>query len=85
MRGGDGGLLEQPIHQPVLTLAQGQRADLLIDLSGIAAGTDIHLGSQAYPEGDAGMVSPVGVRCEQFGMIGDRPRCVARLMHDPSS
>ena len=31
--GGDGGLLERPLRQPVLTLAPGQRADLLLDLT----------------------------------------------------
>ena len=59
--GGDGGLLEQPIRQPVLTLAPGQRADLLIDLSGIAAGIDIHFDSQSYPEADAGIVGMMGM------------------------
>ncbi|MDP2322046.1 MAG: multicopper oxidase family protein [Acidobacteriota bacterium] len=59
--GGDGGLLEQPVRQSVLTLAPGQRADLLVDLTGIAAGTDIHLDSQAYPEADAGVVGMMGM------------------------
>jgi len=59
--GGDGGLLQQPVRQPVLTLAPGQRADLLIDLSSIAAGSDIHFDSQAYPEADAGIVGMMGM------------------------
>jgi len=59
--GGDGGLLEQPVRQSILTLAPGQRADLLIDLTGIPAGTDIHLDSQAYPEADAGIVGMMGM------------------------
>ena len=37
--GGDGGLLETPLHQQALTLAPGQRADLLLDLTGLAVGT----------------------------------------------
>ena len=41
--GGDGGLLETPLHQQALTLAPGQRADLLLDLTGLAVGTDLHL------------------------------------------
>jgi len=59
--GGDGGLFERPVRQSVLTLAPGQRADLLIDLTGIAAGTDIHFDSQSYPEADAGIVGMMGM------------------------
>jgi FtsP/CotA-like multicopper oxidase with cupredoxin domain len=59
--GGDGGLFEQPVPQSVLTLAPGQRADLLIDLTGITPGTDIHFDSQAYPEADAGIVGMMGM------------------------
>jgi FtsP/CotA-like multicopper oxidase with cupredoxin domain len=59
--GGDGGLFERPVRQSLLTLAPGQRADLLIDLTGIAAGTDIHLDSQAYPESHAGVVGMMGM------------------------
>ena len=51
--GGDGGLLERPMVQRTLTLGPGQRADLLVDLSGLASGTEIGLESQAFPEGDA--------------------------------
>jgi FtsP/CotA-like multicopper oxidase with cupredoxin domain len=67
--GGDGGLLEQPVRQSVLTLGPGQRADLLIDLNGIAANTDIHFDSQAYPEADAGIVGMMGMG---MGMGGGR-------------
>jgi len=59
--GGDGGLFERPVRQAVLTLAPGQRADLLIDLTGVPAGTDIHFDSQAYPEADAGIVGMMGM------------------------
>ncbi len=59
--GGDGGLFERPVRRSVLTLAPGQRADLLIDLTGMAAGTDIHFDSQAYPEADAGIVGMMGM------------------------
>ena len=51
--GGDGGLLERPLRQQALTLAPGQRADLLLDLTGLAAGTEVHLDSQAFAEADA--------------------------------
>lgn len=64
--GGDGGLLERPLRQQMLTLAPGQRADLLVDLTGLAAGTDVHLDSLAFPEADAG-------RAGMMGMMGGRP------------
>jgi FtsP/CotA-like multicopper oxidase with cupredoxin domain len=65
--GADGGLLERPLRQPVLTLAPGQRADLLVDLSGLAASTEIHLESQTFAEADAGGI-------EMMGMMGGRMR-----------
>ena len=52
--GGDGGLLERPLDQRVLTLAPGQRADVLLDLTDLGPGTDVHLDSLAFPEVDAG-------------------------------
>ncbi|MDP2318982.1 MAG: multicopper oxidase domain-containing protein [Acidobacteriota bacterium] len=60
--GGDGGLLERPLYQRTLTLAPGQRADVLLDLTGLAAGTDVHLDSLAFPEADAGGVGMMGNR-----------------------
>jgi FtsP/CotA-like multicopper oxidase with cupredoxin domain len=59
--GGDGGLLERPASQDVLTLAPGQRADLLLDLTGVAAGTEIHLDSLPFAEADAGGVGMMGM------------------------
>ena len=59
--GGDGGLLEHPLRLPALTLAPGQRADLLLDLNGIAAGTEVHLESRAFAEADAGVVGMAGM------------------------
>ncbi len=58
--GGDGGLLEKPLHQKALTLAPGQRADLLLDLTGLAAGTEVHLESQAFAQADAGVGGMMG-------------------------
>ena len=52
--GGDGGLLERAHTQKVLTLATGQRADLLFDLSGHAAGAEVRLESVAFPSADVG-------------------------------
>ncbi len=66
--GADGGLLERPLRQPVLTLAPGQRADLLVDLTSLGAGMDIHLESQAFAEADAGFIDMMGM----MGMMGGR-------------
>ncbi len=54
--GVDGGLLEHPLRQPTVTLATGQRVDLLLDLTGLAAGTEVHLESKTFAEADAGVV-----------------------------
>ena len=57
--GNDGGLFGAPRTQRFLTLAPGQRADVLLDLSDVAAGTDVQLQSAAYPAdavGHAGMM-----------------------------
>jgi FtsP/CotA-like multicopper oxidase with cupredoxin domain len=58
--GGDGGLLERPVTQTVLTLATGQRADVLLDLSGHPPGTDVRLDSVAFPSADVGRVGMMG-------------------------
>ena len=65
--GADGGLLEHPQPRAVLTLAPGQRADLLLDLTRLAAGTELHLESQAFAEADAGVTGGMG-------MMGGRMR-----------
>jgi FtsP/CotA-like multicopper oxidase with cupredoxin domain len=65
--GTDGGLLERPLRQPALTLAPGQRVDLLVDLTSLAAGTEIHLESQAFAAADASVVG-------MMGMMGGRMR-----------
>ncbi len=59
--GGDGGLLERPVYRRALTLAPGQRADLLLDLTGLAAGTEVHLESQAFAEADASAGGMMGM------------------------
>jgi len=65
--GGDGGLLERPLGQRALTLAPGQRADVLLDLTGLGPGTDVHLDSLAFPEADAGGMGMMGM----MGMMGN--------------
>ena len=47
--GGDGGLLERARTQRAVTLAPGQRADVLLDLSAHARGSDVQLQSLAFP------------------------------------
>ena len=54
--GGDGGLLETPVAQQALTLA-----DLLLDLTSLAAGTEVHLESQAFAEVDASAGAMMGM------------------------
>ena len=69
--GGDGGLLETPVAQQALTLAPGQRADLLLDLTSLAPGTDVHLESQAFAEADASAGGMMGMRGgPMMGMMG---------------
>ena len=59
--GGDGGLMEHPRRQPIVTLAPAQRVDLLLDLTGLAAGTEVHLDSETFAEADAGVVGMAGM------------------------
>ncbi len=58
--GGDGGLLERARIRRFLTLAPGQRADLLLDVAEKAAGTSFALRSVAYPAGAVGHVGMMG-------------------------
>ena len=77
--GGDGGLLERPLRQPAVTLAPGQRADVLVNLSGLAAGTEVHLDSQAFAEADAGMVGMMGRRGGRGSLPNGAPLRVLTL------
>lgn len=58
--GNDGGLLAAPHTQPFLTLAPGQRADVVLDLSAQAANTDVRLESVAFPEEAVGRMGMMG-------------------------
>jgi FtsP/CotA-like multicopper oxidase with cupredoxin domain len=68
--GSDGGLLEQPVSQRVLTLAPGQRADVLVDLSGLAPGTEVLLNNESFPADDVGGVGMMGGMGRMGGMMG---------------
>jgi FtsP/CotA-like multicopper oxidase with cupredoxin domain len=73
--GGDGGLLEHPLRLSLLTLAPGQRVDLLLDLSGLAAGSEVHLESQPFAEAEAGVVGMPGMMGgRMMGTMGARSR-----------
>jgi len=54
--GTDGGLLQRAVERRALTLAPGQRADALVDLSDVAGGERIRLGSVAFPTAEVGLV-----------------------------
>jgi len=58
--GGDGGLLQRPQTMKALTLATGQRADLVLDLSDHAAGSTLELLSLEYPADAAGRQEMMG-------------------------
>jgi FtsP/CotA-like multicopper oxidase with cupredoxin domain len=58
--GGDGGLLDRARTQKALTLATGQRADLLLDLSDHAPGAEVRLESLAFPSDHVGRVGMMG-------------------------
>jgi len=94
--GGDGGLLERVRTQRAITLAPGQRADVLLDLSQHGSGSDVRLESLAFPAADVGRVgmmaetSPVPqgapltlMTLRVSGSLGPRYRAPERLStHD---
>jgi len=55
--GTDGGLLEQPVRRPFLTLAPGERADLILDLSQHRIGSNLALRSLPF----SGVESSMGM------------------------
>jgi FtsP/CotA-like multicopper oxidase with cupredoxin domain len=61
--GSDGGFLSEPVILNTLLLAPAERADLLIDFSGIKPGTAIRLLNDAkapYPDGQSPALDTVG-------------------------
>lgn len=58
--GSDGGLLEQARTLPALTLAPGQRADVILDLSAHSPGSTVLLNSLAFPAEATGRVGMMG-------------------------
>jgi FtsP/CotA-like multicopper oxidase with cupredoxin domain len=53
--GTDGGLLEVPVELPYLDMGTGERVDLLVDFSGLRAGTTVSLRSLDFPSPARGM------------------------------
>jgi FtsP/CotA-like multicopper oxidase with cupredoxin domain len=93
--GSDGGLLERPRTLRALTLAPAQRADVLLDLSSHARGSEVQLQSLAFSPGavgQAGMMAdpaplPQGaplmmMRLRVSGTQGPRVRVPDRLSVD---
>ncbi|MGE5927793.1 MAG: multicopper oxidase family protein [Gemmatimonadota bacterium] len=60
--GGDAGLLDAPVDLPWIALGTGERADLLVDFSGLPPGTAVRLRSQQF-------ASPAGMGMGR-GMMG---------------
>lgn len=58
--GGEGSLLERARTQRAVTLAPGQRADVLLDLSAHTRGADVQLQSLAFASADVGHVGMMG-------------------------
>jgi len=58
--GSDGGLLERARTRPALTLAPGQRADVLLDCAARQSGSTFSLRSLAYPAAAVGRVGMMG-------------------------
>ncbi|MEO8621366.1 MAG: multicopper oxidase domain-containing protein [bacterium] len=53
--GVDGGLLDMPVRLPHIEMGTGERADLLVDFSGVPVGTIIRLQSKGFPSPSRGM------------------------------
>jgi FtsP/CotA-like multicopper oxidase with cupredoxin domain len=66
--GTDGGLLERPMRQRVVTLAPAQRVDVWLDLGGRRAGSTIALRSEPFPASDA--APAMGMGGMGMGMAG---------------
>ncbi|MEQ1728976.1 MAG: multicopper oxidase domain-containing protein [Vicinamibacterales bacterium] len=58
--GNDGGLFAQPRRMPFLTMAPGQRADVIMDLSQQAGGSTVQLQSVSFPPADVGRAGMMG-------------------------
>lgn len=67
--GADGGLLDMPIPLPHVDIGTGERADVLVDFSGLPAGTTVRLQSLEFPSPSRGMGMMGGGR-QGMGGVG---------------
>lgn len=74
--GNDGGLFARPQTLPALTLAPGQRADIILDLSARAAGDAVQLVSLPFP---ADAVGHAGMMRDTFTVPQGAPLTLATL------
>jgi len=65
--GSDAGFFERPIDLPFVDMGTGERADLLVDFSGLPVGTVVTLRSLDFPNPSAGMGMGMG---RGMGMMG---------------
>src|SRR5687768_17408962 len=68
--GTDGGLLQRPIEQPYLTLAPGQRADVILDLSRRDVGGSFELRSAPYSSSAVDAMEMMGMGRGMRGGMG---------------
>lgn len=81
--GTDQGLLERPWPRRVLTLAPGERADVVVDLSGYAPGSRLTMSNRAGEDGAARVMQlVVARRAHDDSRVPDRLTAVEPL--DPS-
>jgi FtsP/CotA-like multicopper oxidase with cupredoxin domain len=84
--GSDGGLLEQPLRQTYVTLAPGERADVLLDLSTRSVGSTLMLNSLSFSGVASGMGAMGGMgRGRGGGRGGGTGRAAAVANGDPLS
>jgi FtsP/CotA-like multicopper oxidase with cupredoxin domain len=70
MIGSDGGLFDRPVELPYVDLSTGERADILVDFSGLPAGTTVRLRSLAFPNPSGGMGMGMMGRGMGMGRMG---------------
>jgi len=68
--GADGGLLDAAVQLPYVDIGTGERVDLLVDFSGIPAGTTVRLTSLEFPSPSGGMGMMGRGRMGMMGGVG---------------
>jgi spore coat protein A len=78
--GTDGGYIKSPVSMNNLTMAPGERADILVDFSGLSAGTKVLVKNSAnapYPDGDP--VDENTAQIMQFTVTGKKKQTPLKL------